>query len=227
PDSAARIRADAEEAEAFAGMDTAYGDRRVDLALRGLDLAIAGGVLVVFSPLLGLVAVAIRVSSGSPVLYRGPRVGRGGVVFEMYKFRTLSADAESRLGPYLGDELTERTEQEVTALGRPLRAVHVDELPQFINVLKGEMGVVGPRPIRPTFFAELTAAVPQYWQRLVVRPGVTGFAQTRVRREETWTDKLSHDLEYIADRSVGLYVQVLWATGWRILRRIAAGLSGR
>jgi lipopolysaccharide/colanic/teichoic acid biosynthesis glycosyltransferase len=208
-------------------MRNAYGDRTVDTALRALDLLIAGGTLVVSAPLLGAVAAAIRIADGPPVLYRGERVGRGGRVFEMYKLRTLAPGAELRLGTVLGDELTALHEHEATRLGRILRAVHVDELPQLWNVVRGDMSMVGPRPIRPAFFAELTAEIPQYWQRLVVRPGVTGFAQTRVRREETWGDKLAHDLEYIADRSVALYLQVLGSTVTRIARRTWQGLVNR
>ena len=112
-------------------------------------------------------------------------------------------------------------------VGRAARLTHIDEVPQLFNVVRGDMSMVGPRPIRPAFFAELTAEIPQYWQRLVVRPGVTGFAQTRVRREETWSDKLAHDLEYIADRSVALYFQVLGATAVRIARRTWDGLLRR
>lgn len=208
-------------------MQDAYGDRPVDAALRALDLLIAGGTLLACSPLLGAVAAAIRLTDGSPVLYRGQRVGRGGRIFVMYKLRTLAPGAESRLGQVLGDELTALHEHEATALGRILRAVHIDELPQLWNVVRGDMSMVGPRPIRPAFFAELTAEIPQYWQRLVVRPGVTGFAQTRVRREETWGDKLAHDLEFIADRSVTLYLQVLGATIMRIARRTRDGVLGR
>ena len=208
-------------------MRDAYGDRAVDTALRGLDLLIAGGTLLVCSPLLAAVAAGIRVADGPPILYRGERVGRGGQIFTMYKLRTLAVGAEMRLGTVLGDELTALHEFEATRLGRVLRAVHVDEIPQLWNVVRGDMSMVGPRPIRPAFFAELTAEIPQYWQRLVVRPGVTGFAQTRVRREETWSDKLAHDLEYIADRSVGLYFQVLGATISRIARRAWQGVFHR
>jgi lipopolysaccharide/colanic/teichoic acid biosynthesis glycosyltransferase len=208
-------------------MRDAYGDQPVDAALRALDLLIAGGTLLVTSPVLAAVAAAIRVTDGPPAFYRGQRVGRGGRIFVMYKLRTLAPGAEKRLGQVLGDELTALHENEATRLGRVLRAVHVDELPQLWNVVRGDMSMVGPRPIRPSFFAELTAEIPQYWQRLVVRPGVTGFAQTRVRREETWADKLAHDLEYIADRSVTLYFQVLAATVLRILRRTVEGLLRR
>lgn len=176
-------------------------------------------MLLLLSPLLGLTAAAIALDSGWPVLYRGARVGRAGRLFWMYKFRTLKPDAEERLGPYLGEELSRRTEDEKTRIGGLLRTTHLDEVPQLWNVLRGDMAIVGPRPIRPAFFAELCGEIPQYWQRLVVRPGVTGFAQTRVTREESWANKLAHDMEYIADRSVGLYFSVLLATVAKVLGR--------
>jgi lipopolysaccharide/colanic/teichoic acid biosynthesis glycosyltransferase len=197
--------------------------RSVDVALRALDLAIASAATVVLAPVLLVIAAAIRLSSRGAVLYRGRRVGRAGRIFTMYKFRTLTPDAESRLGPYLGHELTRRTADEVTRVGRVLRFAHLDELPQLWNVLRGDMSVVGPRPIRPAFFEELCAEIPQYWQRLVVRPGMTGFAQMRVTREHSWAEKLAHDLEYIADRSVHLYLRVIAETAWRVLKRLVRG----
>ena len=171
------------------------------------------------APLLLLIAISIAIDSGRPILYRGARVGRAGHLFWMYKFRTLNPDAETRLGPFYGEELTRRTEQERTRIGGVLRKTHLDEVPQLWNVLRGDMAIVGPRPIRPAFFAELCREIPQYWQRLVVRPGVTGFAQTRITREESWADKLAHDMEYIADRSVSLYFQVLLATVAKVMGR--------
>jgi lipopolysaccharide/colanic/teichoic acid biosynthesis glycosyltransferase len=200
--------------------------RRVDIALRTLDIAVASASLALLAPLWLLTALAIFLASGSPVLYRGLRVGRFGRVFTMLKFRTLEKDAEARLGPYYGDELTRRTEAEVSSLGRWLRASQLDEIPQLWNILRGDMSVVGPRPIRPSFFEELSQEIPQYWQRLVIRPGLTGFAQTRMGREESWSEKLAHDLEYIADRSVQLYLRVVAATIWRILRQSAAAVWG-
>jgi lipopolysaccharide/colanic/teichoic acid biosynthesis glycosyltransferase len=194
----------------------AYAPRRVDIALRGLDLMIAGSALIVLSPLLGLLALATLLTSGTPVLYRGERVGRAGRVFTMYKLRTLRPGAEARLGNVYGEELSRRTEQEVTLVGKAARLTHIDEVPQLYNVLRGDMSMVGPRPVRPAFFYRLVEEVPQYWQRLVVRPGVTGFAQTRITREDSWEDKLIHDLEYIADRSIRLYLRVLGATIARI-----------
>jgi lipopolysaccharide/colanic/teichoic acid biosynthesis glycosyltransferase len=201
-----------------------YAPRTVDIALRGLDLIIAGSALIVLSPLLGLLAFATLVTSGRPVLYRGERVGRAGRVFTMYKLRTLAPGAEARLGNYYGQELSRRTEQEVTMVGRAARLTHIDEVPQLFNVIRGDMSIVGPRPVRPAFFNRLCEEVPQYWQRLVVRPGVTGFAQTRITREDSWEDKLIHDLEYIADRSIRLYLRVLGAT---VVRIISLTLRGR
>ncbi|MFQ5426533.1 MAG: sugar transferase [Gaiellales bacterium] len=198
--------------------------RRVDRALRALDLAISAVALTVFLPLALVIAVAIRLSSGNPILYRGARVGRAGDVFTMVKFRTLAADAEKRLGPYWGSELDRRTGSEVTRLGRWLRATQLDEVPQLWNVLHGDMSIVGPRPIRPAFFEQLCEQIPQYWQRLVVRPGLTGFAQTRIGREPSWGEKLAHDLEYVADRSVRLYLRVVAATVWRVARQSIRGL---
>ena len=198
--------------------------RDKDLVLRILDVVFAGLLLLVTLPLTLPIAVGMAVTSGRPVLYRGERVGRGGHVFEMLKFRTLRPDAESRIGPYLGAELVERTREETTRLGAWLRATQLDELPQLVNVLRGDMSLAGPRPIRPRFFAELAGDLPAYWQRLVVRPGLTGFAQVRRGYETSMAEKLAHDLEWIADRSVRLYLRTLVVTGWRVLGQSVRGL---
>ena len=196
--------------------------RPVDAALRLLDITIAGAAALATAPVSLLIAALLKLTSPrGPVLYRGWRVGRGGHLFQMLKFRTLAPDAEQRLGPFLGPELTQLTQNEVTPFGRLLRASKLDELPQLINVLRGDMSLVGPRPIRPAFFAELSDSIPQYWQRLVVRPGVTGLAQLRLTREMTWAEKLAHDMEYIADRSVKLYLSVIATTVWLIVMRPA------
>jgi lipopolysaccharide/colanic/teichoic acid biosynthesis glycosyltransferase len=200
--------------------------RLVDLELRVLDLLLATFFFAAALPLMAIVAAAIALTSGRPILYRGDRIGRGGRVFHMLKFRTLRPDAESRLGPYYGEELTRRTRDEVTRLGRWLRATQLDELPQLWNVLRGDMSFVGPRPIRPRFFEELAHDLPAYWQRLVVRPGLTGLAQTRMGREEAWAEKLAHDLEYIADRSMPLYLRTVVATWWRVSRQSLRGGGG-
>jgi lipopolysaccharide/colanic/teichoic acid biosynthesis glycosyltransferase len=198
--------------------------RSRDGLLRVLDVTLSALLLVVALPVSLLIALGVLLTSGRPVLYRGERVGRGGRIFAMYKFRTLQADAETRLAPYLGHELVARTGAEYTAIGRWLKATQLDELPQLANVLRGDMSLVGPRPIRPIFFDELARDLPAYWQRLVVRPGLTGFAQVRRGYETSMAEKLAHDLEWIADRSVRLYLRTLVATGFRVLRQSARGL---
>jgi lipopolysaccharide/colanic/teichoic acid biosynthesis glycosyltransferase len=168
--------------------------RRIDVELRALDLLFAGFFGVLLAPVAALIALLVVTTS-----------------------RTLRADAESRLGPYLGEELVRRTAAEVTPVGRWLRASQLDEIPQLWNVLRGDMSFVGPRPIRARFFAELVHDLPSYWQRLVVRPGLTGLAQVRRGYETSMAEKLAHDLEWIADRSVLLYLRTLVSTGWRVL----------
>jgi lipopolysaccharide/colanic/teichoic acid biosynthesis glycosyltransferase len=180
-------------------------------ALRILDVVLGTAGLVVFSPLLAL-AVAIVRASGGPALYRGHRVGRCGELFTMLKIRTMPPDAERRLGAVGGVELTRLTSDEVTPVGRVLRATKFDELPQLWNVVRGDMSLVGPRPVRPAFFLELIEEMPAYWQRLAVRPGLTGLAQLRKTRETSWEEKVAHDLEYIADCSLSLYLQILATT---------------
>jgi lipopolysaccharide/colanic/teichoic acid biosynthesis glycosyltransferase len=201
--------------------------RRRDAVLRLLDVTLSGLFLLCALPVALPIALIVLVTSGRPVYYRGERVGRGGRVFTMLKFRTLRSDAESRLGPYLGEELVRRTQAEFTPIGKWLKATQLDEIPQFVNVLRGDMSLVGPRPIRPVFFEELAHDLPAYWQRLIVRPGLTGLAQVRRGYETSMAEKLAHDLEWIADRSVRLYLRTVVATGWRVLAQSVGGLASR
>jgi lipopolysaccharide/colanic/teichoic acid biosynthesis glycosyltransferase len=201
-------------------MAHAFSPRPIDRMLRMLDIVLAAVLLLIAAPLLACCAIAVLASCGRPVMYRGPRVGREGRIFEMYKLRTLRAGAHVRLEPLYGPELTRRTAEETTSVGHLLRRLKLDELPQLWNVLRGDMSMVGPRPIRPTFFEELCLTIPAYWQRLVVRPGLTGLAQLRLSREMTWEEKLAHDFEYIADRSAGLYAAILAQTWALLLRRM-------
>jgi lipopolysaccharide/colanic/teichoic acid biosynthesis glycosyltransferase len=198
-----------------------------DTVLRVLDVVLSSLFLLVSLPISLPIALLVLLTSWTPVLYRGERVGRGGRVFTMYKFRTLRRGAETRLGPYLGEELVRRTQGEFTPIGRWLKATQLDEIPQFVNVLRGDMSLVGPRPIRPVFFEELAHELPSYWQRLVVRPGLTGFAQVRRGYETSMGEKLAHDLEWIADRSVRLYLSTVVRTGWRVLKQSVRGLTRR
>ena len=197
------------------------------MALRTLDVTLSALFLLVSLPVTLPIALLLLITSGPPLFYRGDRVGRGGRIFQMLKFRTLRRGAEERLGPYLGAELVHRTDEETTWLGGWLRATQLDEVPQLWNVLRGDMSLVGPRPIRPRFFEELAAELTAYWQRLVVRPGLTGFAQVRRSYETSMAEKLAHDLEWIADRSIRLYLRTLTVTSWRVLRQFIRGLTGR
>jgi lipopolysaccharide/colanic/teichoic acid biosynthesis glycosyltransferase len=201
--------------------------RRRDVLLRTLDVLLSSLFLLCALPIAAPIALIVLATSGRPVFYRGERVGRGGRVFTMLKFRTLRSDAESRLGPFLGEELVRRTQEEFTPIGKWLKATQLDEIPQFWNVLRGDMSLVGPRPIRPVFFEQLAHELPAYWQRLIVRPGLTGLAQVRRGYEMSMAEKLAHDLEWIADRSVRLYLRTVFATGWRVLMQSLRGLASR
>ena len=183
--------------------------RRVDVELRALDIVLAAFFLLVALPLLALIAAALLLTSGLPLFYKGERVGRGGRIFGMRKFRTLCRGAEDRLGPYLGTELVERTRAETTRLGRRLRATQLDELPQLWNILRGDMSVIGPRPT-------LRYQVDQYDEhqrhRLDIRPGLTGWAQVHGRAELPWADRIELDVWYVEHRSIGLDVRILART---------------
>jgi lipopolysaccharide/colanic/teichoic acid biosynthesis glycosyltransferase len=211
----------------FSALTQASPRRERDIVLRTLDVTLSALFLLVSLPLTLPIALLLLLTSGPPLLYRGDRVGRGGRVFQMLKFRTLRRNAEERLGPYLGEELVRRTHEETTWMGGWLRATQLDEIPQLWNVLRGDMSLVGPRPIRPRFFEKLAAELPAYWQRLVVRPGLTGFAQVRRGYETSMAEKLAHDLEWIADRSIRLYLRTLVVTTWRVCRQFLRGLAGR
>ena len=201
--------------------------RRIDAELRILDVVLVTLFGLVALPFALVISLLVLLTSGRPILYRGDRVGRRGRFFKMLKFRTMKRDAEERIGQYLGLDLVEATNAELTWLGRWLKVSQLDEIPQLWNVLRGDMSFVGPRPIRPRFFEELAQDLPAYWQRLVVRPGLTGFAQVRRGYETSMAEKLAHDLEWIADRSVRLYIRIVVATGWRVLKQSLGGILRR
>jgi lipopolysaccharide/colanic/teichoic acid biosynthesis glycosyltransferase len=216
-------------AAASSGGSTALSHRQ-DPALRVADVVVAGAGLLVTAPVAAAVAVLIRVVDGSPVLYRGERLGRGGQPFTMYKFRTLRVGAEERLGGRYGDVLQAATSVETTRTGAALRAMQLDELPQLFNVLRGDMSMVGPRPLRPAVWEQVAGGIPNLADRFLVRPGLTGFAQVRQTNVTPWEQKLSHDLEYIADRSLGLYARCCAQTTLRVSRQTITGivaLAGR
>jgi len=190
---------------------------------RAFDATLAGAGLILSAPLWAIFAAAIRIEDGGPVFYRQSRVGLGGRTFDALKFRSMRPDAERATGAVQATEDDPR----VTRVGRLMRATAMDELPQLVNILRGDMSFVGPRPIRPVFFEELAHDLPSYWQRLVVRPGLTGLAQVRRGYETSMAEKLAHDLEWIADRSVRLYLRTVVATGWRVLKQSVSGIFRR
>ena len=180
----------------------------MSLVKRTLDLAIAGTALLLLSPLFGVIAVAI-VLTGGPVLYRQQRMGLDGRPFEIVKFRSMRPDAEDESGPtWAGPEDPRRT-----GVGRFLRRWSLDELPQLVNVVKGEMSLVGPRPERPEFVSEFKEKFPQYMLRHRVRAGMTGWAQVNGWRGNTSLSKrIEYDLYYIENWSLALDIKILWMT---------------
>ncbi|MBI4417781.1 MAG: sugar transferase, partial [Ignavibacteriales bacterium] len=167
---------------------------------RTMDIIVASLVLIVGAPLWSLVSVAIVVDSRGPLFYRQVRVGRNGERFTMLKFRSMVEDAEKLSGP----KWAEKNDARVTRVGRVIRRLHIDEAPQFINVLVGHMSLVGPRPERAYFVDKLEKELPLYRRRLRVRPGITGWAQIKYRYDQSVEDvrtKLKYDLFYIENMS--------------------------
>jgi exopolysaccharide biosynthesis polyprenyl glycosylphosphotransferase len=175
---------------------------------RAFDVAAASVLGVLVLPLMLAVAAAIAATSRGPVLYRQARVGKDGRPFTMVKFRTMQVDAERQTGPVLAAENDPR----VTWLGRGLRALRLDELPQLWNVLRGDMSFVGPRPERPEFVSHFQHEIPGYVERLKVRPGLTGYAQVNGEYRTSPATKLKYDLAYIYNRSLWLDLRILSET---------------
>ena len=188
------------------------------LAKRSFDLVVASAALVVLAPVLGTIALAIRASSGAPILYRQTRMGHDGRVFEMLKFRSMHRDAEAT-----GPGWTKARDPRRTRLGRWLRKRNLDELPQLINVVKGEMSLVGPRPERPAYIDEFRHEVPGYMLRHKVRAGMTGWAQVHGWRGDTSIhERVEHDLYYIQQWSFWLDLRILFMTLFRRAKNVAA-----
>ena len=182
------------------------------LLKRAIDVSLGGLALWVFAPLMALIALAIRVTSPGPVFYRQERMGLDGERFEMLKFRTMVQDAERFTGPVWAADNDPR----VTRLGRWLRWTSLDELPQLINVLRGEMSLVGPRPERPTLIDEFRKSMPKYMLRHKVKAGMTGWAQVNGWRGNTDLEtRIAHDLDYIENWSLWRDVKILSATLFR------------
>jgi sugar transferase (PEP-CTERM system associated) len=178
---------------------------------RGFDVVVSLGLLLLTLPLLVITACLIRLESPGPVLYRQPRVGLQGRVFTILKFRSMQVDAETDGRPRWAAEGDPR----VTRVGVIIRKLRIDELAQILNVLRGDMSFIGPRPERPFFVAGLAQAIPYYDERHCVRPGITGWAQINYPYGASTEDarrKLAYDLYYVKNRSIFLDLLILLQT---------------
>lgn len=179
------------------------------LIKRLMDFLIAALSIIIFSPLLILLAILVRVKLGGPVIFKQERPGLNGKVFKLYKFRTMT-DAKDENGNLLDDEYR------LTSFGKKLRSTSLDELPELYNILKGDMSIVGPRPL-------LVKYLPLYndeqKRRHDVRPGLTGLAQVSGRNAITWTEKFNKDIEYVDNVSLGLDISIFFKTIYCVLKK--------
>lgn len=174
---------------------------------RALDIIGAGFLLFVLSPVIGVAAVLVRILLGTPILFRQERTGHHGRIFTPLKLRTMT-DRRDEKGHLLPDE------QRIGWLGRILRKTSIDELPQLINVLRGEMSLVGPRPLLPAYVGRCS---PEQRRRYTVVPGLTGWAQVRGRNALTWPERFALDVEYVDRQSLWLDLWILLLTPWVIV----------
>lgn len=189
-----------------------------EVTKRIMDIVISAVIIVVGFPVWVLVALAVGISSKGPIFYTQERVGKNGEVFAIYKFRSMTIDAEKDGLP----QWAQKNDPRVTTLGKFLRKTHLDEVPQFWNVLSGDMSLVGPRPEREYFVLQLTKELPYYRRRLKVRPGITGLYQAMVHKyDENMDDvrnKLKHDLLYIESMSFRLDLKILFRTAYMMIK---------
>ncbi|HSQ57856.1 MAG TPA: sugar transferase [Gemmata sp.] len=187
-----------------------------DRAKVAVDLALAGALSVVTLPVIALCILLVRLTSRGPALYTQTRVGQGGRIFTLYKIRTMYHDCERQSGPRWSTPGDPR----ITPVGRVLRKLHLDELPQLWNVLQGDMGLIGPRPERPEIVAKLRKSIPGYDRRHAVKPGITGFAQIHLPPDtclRSVKNKLVYDLFYIRHRTPRLALSILAATALKLV----------
>ena len=185
-------------------------------AKRAFDLAVATAGILIIAPLMALVALAIRLYMGTPVFFKQVRPGYKAKPFVMYKFRTMNEKRDSR------NNLKSDAER-LARLGRFLRSTSLDELPELINVLKGEMSIVGPRPLLMQYLKRYT---PEQARRHEVKPGITGWAQVSGRNSITWEQKFKHDVWYVDNASFLLDLKIIAMTIWKILKREGISQQG-
>jgi lipopolysaccharide/colanic/teichoic acid biosynthesis glycosyltransferase len=175
------------------------------LIRRAIDVAVSAALLVLTSPLLALAALAVRVESRGAALYRQRRIGKDGAPFDMLKLRTM-VDGAEHIGAGLA---VDEHDARITRVGALLRRTSLDELPNLLNVLRGEMSLIGPRPTVPVQVQQYT---PRQRRRLAIKPGLTGWAQVNGRASLPWSERIELDLHYIEHRSLALDLRILWRT---------------
>lgn len=178
---------------------------------RFIDIILSIIILIISSPVVLLTSIAIKLDSEGPIFFVQERMGQNGKIFKMIKFRSMKKDAEKHTGPVW----SVKDDPRVTRVGKIIRKLRIDEIPQFINVLKGDMSIVGPRPERPYFVEKLSQEIPYYKRRLRVRPGITGWAQVKHKYDESIEDvkvKLRYDLFYIENMSIRMDLKILFRT---------------
>jgi len=195
------------------GLTLRFARRGFHEIKRALDITGACVLLVVLGPVMLFFAAVIKLTSKGPAFFKQVRVGESGKLFEIIKLRTMQTDAEKASGPVWARKRDSRT----TKLGNFLRKTHIDEFPQLINVLRGQMSLIGPRPERPFFVNRFRREIPNYEQRLAVKPGITGLAQVRYKYDESLADvrnKLTYDLVYVKRMSWAMDARILlWTFG--------------
>jgi len=205
--------------------------RRSDIAQRLLDIFVGGLILILAAPIIGLAMLAVRLTSRGPAIYTQSRLGRFGRPFIIYKIRSMTHNCEKKSGV----KWSTRNDARVTWVGRILRKTHVDELPQLVNILRGEMSLVGPRPERPEIVHKLEQVLPRYLDRLAVRPGLTGLAQVQLPPDtdlDSVRRKLKYDLHYVETGSASMDVRLLISTAFHVVKlpfalsRFVLGLPG-
>ena len=180
---------------------------------RALDVTFSLIGTAVSSPILLAVAAAVKLDSKGPVIFKQERLGKDGKVFEMYKFRSMCVDAE-----HMGTgQYSYKGDSRVTRVGKIIRATSLDELPQFINILKGDMSFIGPRPTLTYHPWKLEEYTDFHRRRFEVRPGITGLAQVHGRKAIDWNDRIKYDVEYVDNLSLGLDCKILFQTVWNVL----------
>ena len=187
------------------------------LEKRLFDLVIAGPSVIFLSPLLVLIGILVRMKIGTPVLFCQERPGKNGKPFTIYKFRTMT-DERDKDGNLLPDG------ERLTPLGRFLRKTSIDELPELFNVIKGDMSLVGPRPLLMQYLDRYT---PEQARRHEVKPGITGWAQVNGRNAISWEDKFKLDVWYVDNWSLWLDVRIILMTVWKILKREGINQPGQ